>query len=257
MIADREGERRDDEGKADRQTGPIDQAAQDVAARDCRARANDGRRVRRKRRRPASAWPYGAMSGAKIATKRLIATIARPICAHTLSLYPNKRIAKFPAVQCDRVSNFPSAPGPGLRRSRQDASRRSRSTSPFLQRGCLSRGLDRMARMSAVMLNRINVAAKISPQACTTGTSCFDDFVDHQLAETGIDEDGLDDDDADDEIGQVQRDHRDDGRERIRQARGARRCATLSVLSKSPFRYRGSPSPKAPRRASSASYARQ
>ena len=32
------------------------------------------------------AWPYGAMSGAKMATNRLIATIARPICAGTLSL---------------------------------------------------------------------------------------------------------------------------------------------------------------------------
>ena len=33
------------------------------------------------------------------------------------------------------------------------------------QRGWRSRGLDRMARMSAVMFKRINVAAKINPQA--------------------------------------------------------------------------------------------
>ena len=33
------------------------------------------------------------------------------------------------------------------------------------QRGWRSRGLDRMARMSAVMFKRMNVAAKINPQA--------------------------------------------------------------------------------------------
>src|ERR1700733_4570720 len=49
----------------------------------------------------------------------------------------------------------------------------SRLTDPD-QRGWRSRGLDRMARMSAVMLRRMKVAAKISPQAWTTGTSCLD-----------------------------------------------------------------------------------
>ena len=42
------------------------------------------------------------------------------------------------------------------------------------QRGWRSRGLDRMARMSAIMLSRMKVAAKMSPQAWTTGTSCLD-----------------------------------------------------------------------------------
>src|SRR5580700_1496100 len=49
----------------------------------------------------------------------------------------------------------------------------SRSTD-LDQRGWRSRGLDRMARMSAIMLSRMKVAAKISPHAWTTGTSCFD-----------------------------------------------------------------------------------
>ena len=43
------------------------------------------------------------------------------------------------------------------------------------------------------------------------------DFVDHQLAEAGIDEHRLDHDHADDEIGEIERDDRNDRRKRIRQ----------------------------------------
>ncbi len=67
------------------------------------------------------------------------------------------------------------------------------------------------------MLSSMNVAAKIRPQAWTTGTSCLADFVDHQLAKAGIDEHGLNDDDADDEIGEVERNDGNDRRERVRQ----------------------------------------
>ena len=43
------------------------------------------------------------------------------------------------------------------------------------------------------------------------------DFIDHQLPEARIDEHRLDDDDADDQIGEVQRDDRNDRRQRVRQ----------------------------------------
>ena len=79
--ADGEGERRDDERKADRQPRAVDQAADDVAPEivepepmmrvGVRPGVADGCRPDRTAR----------SSGANTATNRLIATIARPICA--------------------------------------------------------------------------------------------------------------------------------------------------------------------------------
>ena len=112
--------------------------------------------------------------------------------------------------------------------------------------------------MSAIRLNKMNVAAKISPHACTTGTSCLDTSIHHQLPEARVDEDGFDDDDADDEIGEIQGDDRDDGGERVRKSVRTGRCADLLNPSRiAILRCKDLPSPRAPKRASCASYARR
>ena len=61
------------------------------------------------------------------------------------------------------------------------------------------------------------MAAKISPQAWTTGTSRLATCVDHELAHAGVDEHDLDHDDADHEVGEVEHDDVDDRRERVGQ----------------------------------------
>ena len=83
------------------------------------------------------AWPNGAMSGASSATSRLSDDDGQADL---------RGDGDFIAEYAHGV------PSDG------DAIKRP-------QRGWRKRGLDRMARMSAVMLSRMNVAAKIRPQA--------------------------------------------------------------------------------------------
>ena len=71
--------------------------------------------------------------------------------------------------------------------------------------------------MSAIMLSRIKVGGEDEAAGLHDRHVVLGHLVDHQLAEAGIDEHGLDHHDADDEIGEIQRDHRDDRRKRVRQ----------------------------------------